>query len=58
MKYRLKITPIDKWVIYPVNRFIGKSTTGGIVLFLAAVVALILANSPWNEAYHHFWEHV
>lgn len=57
MKYRLKITPIDKWVINPVNRFIGKSTTGGIVLFLAAVVALILANSPWKEAYHHFWEH-
>lgn len=57
MKYRIKITPIDKWVINPVNRFIGKSTTGGIVLFIAAVVALILANSPWKEAYHHFWEH-
>lgn len=57
MKYKIKITPIDKWVIDPVNRFIGKSTTGGIVLFLSAVVALILANSPWKDAYHHIWEH-
>ena len=57
MKYKIKITPIDKWVIDPVNRFIGKSTTGGIVLFLSAVVALILANSPWKDAYHNIWEH-
>ncbi|WP_026709874.1 Na+/H+ antiporter NhaA [Flavobacterium filum] len=57
MKYKLKITPVDKWIIDPVNRFIGKSTTGGIVLFLSAVVALILANSPLQHAYHHFWEH-
>lgn len=52
----MRITPIDKWVIQPVNRFINKSTTGGIVLFVSAVIALILANSPWQEAYHHFWE--
>lgn len=57
MKYSLKITPIDKWVIYPVNRFINKSTTGGIVLFISAVIALILANSPWQEAYHDLWEY-
>ncbi|MFY7743038.1 MAG: Na+/H+ antiporter NhaA [Flavobacterium sp.] len=57
MKYKLKITPVDKWIIDPVNRFIGKSTSGGIVLFLSAVVALIFANSPLQHAYHHFWEH-
>jgi NhaA family Na+:H+ antiporter len=57
MKYKIKITPIDKWVIDPVNRFIGKSTTGGIILFLSAVVALILANSPWKDTYHQIWEH-
>lgn len=57
MKYKLKITPVDRWIIDPVNRFIGKSTTGGIVLFISAVVALILANSPLQHAYHHFWEH-
>jgi Na+:H+ antiporter, NhaA family len=57
MKYRLKITPVDKWVIHPVNRFINKSTTGGIVLFISAIIALILANSPLQDAYHHFWEY-
>jgi len=57
MKYRIKITPVDKWVIQPVNRFINKSTTGGIVLFVSAVIALLLANSPWQEMYHRFWEY-
>lgn len=57
MKYRLKISPVDKWVIHPVNRFINKSTTGGIVLFISAIIALILANSPLQYAYHHFWEY-
>ncbi len=31
--------------------------TGGMLLFFAAVVALIWANSPWRESYHHLWEH-
>ncbi len=28
-------------------------TTGGLVLVGAAVIALIWANSPWQDAYHH-----
>lgn len=48
---------IDKWVINPVNQFINKSTTGGIVLFISATIALILANSPLKDWYHHLWEH-
>ncbi|MFB6719856.1 Na+/H+ antiporter NhaA [Kribbella sp. NPDC056345] len=28
-------------------------TTGGMLLLCAAVVALIWANSPWQDAYHH-----
>ncbi|MEV6287204.1 Na+/H+ antiporter NhaA [Kribbella sp. NPDC051770] len=28
-------------------------TTGGLLLLAAAVVALIWANSPWQDAYHH-----
>ncbi|RAV29624.1 Na+/H+ antiporter NhaA [Sinomicrobium soli] len=53
----MKKTPIDKILIDPLSRFINKSTTGGVVLFLSAVVAMILANSPLKDAYHHFWEH-
>lgn len=46
----------ERLFINPINRFISKSTTGGIVLFLSAVVALFLANSPWQHEYHQFWE--
>jgi len=50
-------TPVEKWIVKPISRFIGKSTTGGIVLFVSAVLAIIIANSPWAEDYHHLWEH-
>jgi Na+:H+ antiporter, NhaA family len=52
----LQKTPVDRWVVAPVNRFISQSTTGGIVLFIAAVIAIFFANSPWADGYHHFWE--
>ncbi|HLV47258.1 MAG TPA: Na+/H+ antiporter NhaA [Flavobacterium sp.] len=51
----IKLTPAEKYVIQPVNRFISKSTTGGIVLFIAALIAIFFANSPWAEDYAHFW---
>ena len=31
-------------------------TTGGLLLLAAAVVALVWANSPWQDAYHHLRE--
>lgn len=43
-------------IINPFKRLINSSKASGIVLFIAAAVALILANSPFEEAYHHFWE--
>ena len=39
------------------QRFIRQEKSGGIVLGISVVVALILANSPWAEAYHHVLEH-
>lgn len=32
-------------------RFFAHESAGGIVLAVAAVVALILSNSPWQDAY-------
>lgn len=52
----MRIDPIDKILIIPITKFISNSTTSGILLFASAVIALILANSPLQEAYHHFWE--
>jgi Na+:H+ antiporter, NhaA family len=48
--------PVDKWILEPMNRFIHKSSTSGIILFSAALLAIILTNSPWSEQFHHIWE--
>ena len=37
--------------VLPAQRFIHAEVIGGVVLLLAAVVALVWANSPWDEAY-------
>ncbi len=47
---------IERWIIEPVQHFIHNSTTGGIVLFSSAILALLLSNSPWAEDFHHLWE--
>jgi len=36
--------------------FAGLPASGGLVLLLSALVALLLANSPWAEGYREFWE--
>ena len=51
----MKKTPIDIWVTDPLSSFLGRQTTSGLVLFFAALVALVLANSPFADAYHHLW---
>lgn len=53
----IKVTPVDKWIINPVNRFISKSSTGGIVLIIAAFIAIFMANSPWSEWYYNLWKY-
>jgi Na+:H+ antiporter, NhaA family len=50
----MNTTRIDK-ILRPVNAFIKNETAGGIVLFAAAVLALIVANSPLHELYHQLW---
>ena len=39
----------------PIRRFLHTESSGGIVLLVAAAVALIWANSPWSAAYATFW---
>ncbi len=41
-------------ILTPIEEFIHRQTTSGILLMLCAVLALFIANSPWAEAYHHF----
>lgn len=39
----------------PVRDFLGTETGGAAVLVLAALVALLWANSPWSSSYHSAW---
>lgn len=48
--------PVDLWIIDPIKRFMSNSTTSGIMLFSSALLAMVLANSPWSEDFHHLWE--
>jgi Na+:H+ antiporter, NhaA family len=50
-------SPVENWLIKPISRFINNSTTSGIVLFIAAITALIIANTSWAEQYHLLWKH-
>ena len=43
-------------VLSPLEEFIHRQTTSGILLMLCAVAALFLANSQWSEMYHHLLE--
>ena len=40
-------------VLTPLDEFIHRQTTSGIVLMFCAVAALYIANSHWSDAYHH-----
>lgn len=48
-------TPIEK-ILNPFHKFIHQEFTGGIVLFVSVVVAIVWANSAWSDSYHHLWE--
>ncbi len=48
--------PIDRFR-KPFSDFLRNQSNGGIVLFIVAIIAMVWANSPWKESYHHLWEH-
>jgi len=48
---------IGSRLIQPIQHFINQEKSGVIVLALAFAAAMIIANSPINGAYYHFFEH-
>ncbi|SHJ61523.1 sodium/proton antiporter, NhaA family (TC 2.A.33.1.1) [Malonomonas rubra DSM 5091] len=40
----------------PFESFLRRQASGGIVLLAATFLALVCANSPLRDSYHHFWE--
>ena len=47
---------IDRFVA-PVTQFIRTEAAGGVALLIAAAVALVWANSPWDAGYHRLLDH-
>lgn len=48
--------PLTERLIRPIQEFIKQETSGGILLLACMMIALILANSPWADAYAGVWE--
>jgi NhaA family Na+:H+ antiporter len=46
----LPAAPVDR-VLGPLTRFLHVQSASGIVLVVCTVAALVIANSPWREAY-------
>ncbi len=53
--YRLQTSPAARF-LRPFRRFIQNEVSGGIILLVATLIALIWANSPWGESYTEVWE--
>lgn len=49
-------SPIEQWVTLPIKRWMSQATSSGIILFATTILALIIANSPMADSFHHFWE--
>lgn len=45
--------PLSAWSL----KFLSVEAWSGIVLLVAATMALAVANSPWGHAYEELWEH-
>jgi NhaA family Na+:H+ antiporter len=45
-------------IVFPIQRFIQHEKSGGIVLAISVIIAMILANSPLEHFYHDFFESI
>jgi Na+/H+ antiporter NhaA len=48
-------TVLPAWLVRPIEAFTRTEALGGGLLALAAVVALLWANSAWQESYRQIW---
>jgi len=43
-------------VFTPLQQFLKSEVSGGILLIFCTLIAMLWANSPWKESYHHLLE--
>lgn len=48
-------SPVVANIFRPLERFLHVEAASGILLLIAAIAALLLANSPWGGAFENFW---
>ena len=56
LKVELRESLLTRALVLPIQQFIHIQGISSIFLLAAAVIALIWANSPWHDSYHHVWE--
>src|SRR5271167_104274 len=56
MQMRLRESLITRTLVLPIQEFIHIQGISSVLLLAAAIAALIWANSPWHDSYHHIWE--
>src|SRR5271165_3763139 len=56
LEVQLRESLFTRALVLPIQEFIHIQGISSILLLAAAVAALIWANSPWHDSYHHVWE--
>lgn len=51
---RFRQPPLERW-LQPLRRFLQIESASGFFLLACALIAIILANSPWSDAFFDFW---
>ncbi|MFM8398436.1 MAG: Na+/H+ antiporter NhaA, partial [Pirellula sp.] len=51
---KIPVPKVAQWLV-PVKRFLHIEATSGVVLMLCTLIALVIANSPWDEVFEKFW---
>src|SRR5271165_6731535 len=56
LEVQLRESLFTRALVLPIQEFIHIQGISSIALLAAAVIALVWANSPWHDSYHHVWE--
>lgn len=56
LKARAGKSYVIRELVLPVQAFIYTEGLSGIVLFVATLIALVWANSPWSDSYFELWK--
>ena len=56
LQVNLRESLFTRALVLPIQEFIHIQGMSSILLLGAAIAALIWANSPWHDSYHHVWE--